>query len=177
MALDDQDAGGHAALAMVNHILLDNESALGACRKTLEINPNLAFAEGLLGLVQAHRGNRNDALLHAGNAQRRSPRDSSLGFFKLTPVIAALGSERYEEYLENAKRLTEATPDLIGGWRHLVAAYALLDRLDESKFALQQLLRLSPGDGLERIRRTAPIAQPQIKARYLEGLRKAGMPE
>ena len=177
VALDDQDAGAHVALALVNHISMDNESALGACHKALEINPNFAFAEGLLGLVQAHRGNRDDALLHAGNAQRLSPRDASLGFLRLAPVIAALVSEHYEEYLESAKRLTEAAPDFIAGWKHLVAAYALLDRLDEAKAALDQVLRLSPDAGLEMIRRTTPIALPEIKERYMEGLRKAGLPE
>lgn len=177
VALDDQDAGAHVALALAHHIWMDNESAFVACRKALEINPNLAFAEGLLGLVQAHRGNRDEALRHVGNSQRLSPRDTSLRFLKLAPVIAALGSERYDEYLENAKRLTEATPDFIGAWRHLVAAYASLDRLEEAKAALEQVYRLSPQDGLELIRRTTPIALPEIMERYLDALRKAGLSE
>ena len=156
---------------------MENEAAVAACRKALELDPGLAFGEGLLGLLHAHRGHYDEAMEHAGNAVRLSPRDSTNRWWILARVIAALVAERYEDYMDSAKEMTEVARGLVVGWRHLVAAYANLDRLDEAKAALGQLLRLSPEDGLEMIRRSTPVVHPKARESYLDGLRKAGMPD
>ena len=177
VALDDQNAWAHLALAWVNHVSQDNEAALNECRKALDLNPNLASAEGLMGLNHAHLGHYDDALLHVENAMRQSPRDSGIGFWILARVIAALAAGRNEDYLEHAKVLTEAAPDFTAGWRHLAVAYVLFERIDEAQAAIHQVLRLSPEDGLELIRRSTPIVLPKARETYFDGLRKAGLPE
>ena len=78
LSLNDQDTLAHVALAMVHHVSRDNHSAKLSCHKALELNPNLAFVEGLLGLIHAHLGDYEDANLHLDNAIRQSPRDPTL---------------------------------------------------------------------------------------------------
>ena len=177
LKLDDQDAWAQATLAMVLHVSRDNTAALTACRKALDLNPNLAFAEGLLGMVHAHLGHFEEGNAHLDRALRLSPRDPSLSFCNLGRLVAALGSGRDEDYLALAKKFTEDAPDLHPGWRHLAVAYVKFGRIDEAQAAVQQVLRLKPGDSIESVQRTVPIVLPEILEPYLDALRKAGLPE
>ena len=175
LELNDQDALAHVALAMVSHVSRDNPTAWVSCLKALDLNPNFAFTEGLLGLIQAHLGEYDDANRHLDNAIRLSPRDPAMPWFCLARVVVPLVADLPDEYLARSKELTEAAPDLAVGWRHLAAAYARLDRLDEAKAAVGQILRLNPNDSLEVIRRTIPISNPDVLERFLGYLRLAGM--
>jgi TolB-like protein/Tfp pilus assembly protein PilF len=177
LALDDQDAWALATLAMVLHVSRDNTAALAAAEKALDLNPNLSFAEGLLGVIHAHLGHFEEADAHLDQAFRLSPRDPSLSFCNLGRLIAALGSGRDDDYLAVAKKFTEDAPVLHAGWRHLAAAYANLGRIDEAHAAVEQVLRLEPSDSLALIRRNIPIVLPEIMKRFIELLRKAGLPE
>ena len=176
LSLNDQDALAHVALAMVHHVSRDNHSAKLSCRKALELNPNLVFTEGLLGLIHAHLGDYEDANLHLDNAIRQIPRDSTLSCVGLARVVAALIADLPEEYLAKAKELTDAAPDLFAGWRHVAAAYVMQDRLEEAKAAIAQVLRLNPDDALEAVRRSIPISNPEVRERCLGYLAEAGLP-
>ncbi len=177
LARDGQDAMAHAAHAMALHISRDNRAAADACSEALELNPNLAFAEGLLGLIQAHLGDYDEANRHLDNVQRLSPRDSTLGLTNMARVVSSLVAGRDEEYLERAKAFTKTSPDFVAGWRHIAAAYAILGRLDEARAAMEQVFKLSPDDCLESIRRDVPIVHPDAQKKYLGALLDAGLPE
>jgi TolB-like protein/Flp pilus assembly protein TadD len=175
--LDEQDARAHIALAWVYHVRQENELASTACLKALQLNPNLADAEGFLGLICAHLGNYDEALLHIDKAVRLSPQDPSMQFWDLARVIAALVADRPEEYLEHAKQLTESSPNFIPGIRHFAAASANLGLLDEAKIAVEKALKLVPGDTIAIILASVPIVDTAARDRYIAGLRKVGYPE
>ena len=90
---------------------------------------------------------------------------------------AEFGAGHYEQAADWAKKLTESTPDFPGGWRYLVASLALAGRLEEARAAKDQLLRVSPHDSPSRIGAIIPDAQPDRMERFLDGFRKAGLPE
>ena len=175
--LDEQDARGHLSLAWVYHVRHENELAATECRTALQLNPNLADAEGFLGLINAHLGGYDEALLHIDQAVRLSPQDPSMQFWNLTPVIAALVADRPEEYFEHAKVLTERSPNFIPGIRHLAAANANLGRLEEAEIAVEKALNLVPNDTITSILESVPIADTAARDRYIDGLRKAGYPQ
>ena len=177
LALDDQNALAHVALAMVQSVSRDNRAAMVTCRKALDLNPNFAFAEGLMGLISAHLGDYHEANNRLDNAIRLSPRDPTLSWVGLARVVAALVAKLPDEYLARSKELTEAAPNMFVGWRHLAAAYVMLGRLEEAKAAIAQVLRLHPGDTLELVRRTVPISDPEVRERFVGYLAEAGLPE
>ncbi len=92
-------------------------------------------------------------------------------------AVAEFGAGNYERAAEWAKKTTEGSPNFPGGWRYLLASLAHLDRAEEARAAKDQLLRLSPDENLRRIRAAIPAAQPARMDRWVEGLRKAGIPE
>ncbi len=142
----------------------------------IDLNPNLAFAEGVLSMAYSQIGDYDNTLIHAQNAARLSPRDPARLLWNLARAAAAFATDRYEESLEWGKTLTEIAPDYPAGWRVRVAACSALDRAEEARTALDRLLGLAPRDSLRLIEAVHPY-EPELRARYIDCLRKAGMPE
>jgi tetratricopeptide (TPR) repeat protein len=177
VSADVENAWAHAAASWVFSAVRENDSAFQAARTALQLNPNLAFAEGVLGLIHAHRGEATNAVEHVDKADRLSPRDPARPMWTLSRSWAAFIERNYVAAVEWARWITRASPSFPGGWRHLATSCAHLDRLAEAQEAIDQLLQLSPNDNLEHARRVVPTDQPELLDRYIDGLRKAGLPE
>jgi tetratricopeptide (TPR) repeat protein len=171
--IDARDAMAHAAMGWVFHVMRRPADAVRSLRRALELNPNLAFAEGTLGLALAHQGKYEEAIHHADRAERLNPRDPDSGTWMMARVIAPLVAEKYDEYLQWVEKYVEAYPDHPPGWRHLTSAYAHLGRMEEAREALRRLLELIPDNTIRREQERLPGSY----GRLIEGLRKAGMPE
>ena len=64
-----------------------------------------------------------------------------------------------------------------GALRPLAACYAALGRIEEAESAIADLLTLSPDITVSTTRRQVPWRNPEHTERYLDALRKAGLPE
>ena len=87
--------------------------------------------------------------------------------------LAHLSMNDYES-AEIWARKAVATPN-VAVWGHccFTAALAYLDRLDEARPALAEVLRIKPDLSAEFVSRAGPMNEP-IRALLIEGLRKAG---
>ena len=127
IAADQNDAWAHAINCFCcTHSLHDYDAALKAGHRAVELNHNLALAAGMLALVYSHLSDYDNALLHAANAERLSPRDPASVWWNLARSWAAINAGRFEESLAWAKKMTESNPEFPTGWRHLVADYDLV---------------------------------------------------
>ncbi|TKB23033.1 MAG: tetratricopeptide repeat protein, partial [Mesorhizobium sp.] len=79
-------------------------------------------------------------------------------------------------YLE-ALSLLEKMADLGSAYRLLAATYAQLGRLEDARRAASELLKLNPEFSIERYSSRAPYRDKALLARYVDGLRLAGLPE
>ena len=103
--------------------------------------------------------------------------------FYVPSVPGALGLARYmlKEYSEALPPLRECTsraPNLSLGHVWLAATLAQLGRLDEAGAEAAEVLRIDPKytiDGTSR--RLALFKRPEDAEHFLDGLRKAGLPE
>jgi len=175
--VDRQDAWAQAVFGYVATILRRNDVALRACQRALELNPNLAFAEGALGVIHAHLGEPEIAITHHNRAIRLSPRDQAQAWWNIARTRGAFALGDYAESAEWANRITEIAPSFPTGWRHLAAAHASLDQIDEARAAVRQLLKVSPQDNLRQVKATVPMRHAEVLDKYFESLRKAGLPE
>jgi adenylate cyclase len=84
----------------------------------------------------------------------------------------------YSAALEAAERVIRLRPDKSDGYRWKAAALAQLDRIDEAKKALQRAIEISPAN-VEFYKHIPPWYRQRSAdyARFLEGLRKAGLPK
>ena len=178
IATDQNDSWAHAVFGWLHVFSKEFSSAYEACDRALLLNPNLAFAEAVLALAHALDHHPEEMAIHADSAERLSPRDPfTLIISMLARGVSAFSAGDYEMHMTWARRITETTPDYPVGWRHLSVAYGHLGRLEEARQACEKLRNLVPHDSISLARATIPIAGTDHRERFLDGLRKAGLPE
>jgi tetratricopeptide (TPR) repeat protein len=90
---------------------------------------------------------------------------------------AHFGAGRYDEAVLWLERSRQSRPDFPFNLRALASTYSHLGRQEDARMALQESLRLLPDETVSRTRARAPWADPDYLERYIDGLRKAGLPE
>jgi len=176
VSLDDGDATAHTVLAIYEMFSGRHEEARRRLRRALDLDPNSAFAHGYIGVSHAFSGDRDAVLRHCDEALRLSPRDPLLLLWYLPKGWAALNAERYEEAIEFAIRAAEAHPEFPDIYAVRAAAEGQLGRIDAGRSTLHELLRRMPGLTASDPRLDRPFGRAADRERFLEGLRKAGLP-
>ncbi len=175
--LDDNDASAHCALALIRFWTKQHDAAIKSCERALSLNPNLALAEAVLGGIFSWTGDYDLAIEHVDRSERLSPRDPAHSLWGISRATAEFCAAHYDEAVASAKRAVEAAPNHPSAWRMLAASLAQLGREDEARKAVERLLLLLPGLTVERCRQTVPAKQTVHLETYMDGLRKAGLPE
>ena len=174
---DDQDAAAHTSLAIHDLFSGRHGAALRRLARAIELNPNSSFAHGYVGVVHAFGGDPDRAIENVREAVRLSPRDLLMVIWHVAEGWAHLSVERFDRAAESAR--------LAIGWNaafadaHAILASALghAGRLDEAKAALNECLRHLPGLTLDDPRLIRPFRRTADRDCFLDGLRKAGLPE
>lgn len=175
LKLNADDAFAHAAMAYGYMIAHRNDKSLESARKALQLNPNFALGYYILSLALSSDGKGAEAIAAAERAIRISPLDPFKGFFSAAAGFANFAAGRYADAADWARRANEESPDSVVAHRLLAASAAQAGLLDEARAAVADLKRLHPGITLALVDANAPLASPELRARYLEGLRKAGL--
>ena len=176
VAIDDGDAHAHSALAIYDLFQGRHEEARRRLRRALDLDPNSAFVHGYLGVSYGFAGDYDAALPIMDEAIRLSPRDPLLIIWHLCKGWAALNSERYREAVEFTTVAAEANPEFPDVYAVLAAAHGHLGNSVAADEALTEFLRRTPALTASDERLNRPFGSPAQRERYLEGLRKAGMP-
>ena len=177
MALDGNDASALTTLGMTAMFLRRYDDAFQFLDQAIRQNPNLARAYGTLVAVHGVSGNYEAAHEAAERAMALSPRNSSKVFWYAGRGIAAYVAERYEECVDICNEALREYPGYASSLRQLTAALAMLGRQDEAKAALDKLLQRMPGLTISQVAKIVPVRYPADHERWLEGLRRAGLPE
>jgi len=176
LAADDSDAMAHTSLAIFELFSGHHEEGRRRLQRALDLDPNSMFARGYLGVSHAFSGDYEAALEHLDAALRLSPRGPLLVIWYICKGWAALAARRYDEATEFARRAGEANPEFPDIYAVLACANGHLDRAAAAREAVDQLLRRMPGLTASDERLNRPFARVEDRERFLEGLRRAGMP-
>ncbi len=177
ISLDKGDAVAHATLGAMKVFAKQPDDAVRALKRAIKLNPNLALAHGWLGFAHAFDGRYEPAVESIRHAVHLSPRDPYKAFWLSSQLIAAFWVEKYDEAIGLCLEVLDETPDFPSAYRGLAACYSLLGREAEAKAALAELLRVAPQLTIAQTRAGVPITDPEVQERYLDGLRRAGLPE
>ncbi|MEE8246914.1 MAG: tetratricopeptide repeat protein, partial [Alphaproteobacteria bacterium] len=111
-------------------------------------------------------------------ALRLSPRDPMRWAMMVLIAYALLRLERYEEALDWARRATREPHAVFWPYAHVVVCLVALERIDEAREALAELLRIEPKLTIQSIESSAGyVTDRKTQERYTDALRKAGLPE
>jgi TolB-like protein/Flp pilus assembly protein TadD len=170
-----------ATLAVAGYVLayVGGELDAGAefIARALALNPNLAEGWASSSWIHVCLGDHETALEHVATAMRLSPADPRTYVFHLFTAMAHLSAGRHDQAAESARRVLHEKP-VLAAMRILGIASALGGQLEEARIAIARMSAFDPTLRLSNIDRVIPpYRRKEDRDRYLEGLRKAGMPE
>jgi adenylate cyclase len=155
----------------------DFEAALALIDRSLSIDPNSTRALIANSMAHSFMGDTETAIKQGERAIRISPR-SPAHWMAYTQIAQSYLQElRYEEAAKAAKKAVQLYNDMIPAHLVLAASCAHLGRLDEAQAAVKQSLKLNPKLTVTRLPEFFPISNFKNLDAYLDGLRKAGLPD
>jgi len=154
----------------------EHDVAATAIDRAVELNPNSAHAWMVHGLVSCYRGQPDPAIEAYSRAMRLSPQDRLGRVITAGMALAHMVAGRYEASLDWAERTLRQAPGHAISLVDKAVACAHLDRIEEARAAVSQLLELQPWFTIAWFKASATRYPAELRARYVAGLRKAGMP-
>jgi TolB-like protein/Flp pilus assembly protein TadD len=159
---------------------LGNEVEAGAAYidRALVLNPNLAASWNASGWVRMYLGESASAIEHFERAMRLSPLDPLTYFASTGMAFAHAFAGRYDEAISWATKALHEQPNWATPLRVAAMANALSDRMVEARAAMACLREVDPALRLGNLDRVAPpLRRAEDRVRFIESLRKAGLPE
>ena len=150
-------------------------NALKAAEDSIRVSPSYADGYGLLALISNALGQAKKALEYATRGMQLNPYYTWDYLFNAGFAQYMLGNfPEAINFLEQAQTRNEnAIPvKLI-----LAASYVKANRLDDAQWAVEQITMLNSQTTISHLQTTFVLTEPELKAKVLDDLRKAGLPE
>ena len=175
----------HGAKAMILLNQARYEESAAENERALALNPSNVDAVGALGWDYYYRGQFEKSLEYFDKAIRLSPHDPAMGVWVDSKSGAYFALTQYDQAIEWARRAIVIDPSFSSD---LVAPLALTGHEAEARETLQRYLALPSSVQPRTIAAMKAYNDHFVNAntdprlleffdRYIEGLRKAGMPE
>ena len=172
---DRNDFWGYAALGFAELFSHRPARALAALDRAVELNPNGADVHMMRGQVLNFLGRPEEGLVEAQLAMRHNPHYPHWYLLGITRAYYMLG--RFEEAIPLAERLVTATPDVAVARLGLIAIYVASGRAAVAQAEMATCLAHHPDLTAGKVAKIIPFQQEADLARYLDLLRRAGLPE
>ena len=176
VAIDDGDAHAHAALAMYDVFQGRHDEGRRRLRRALDLDPNSAFVNGYLGVSYGFAGDYDTALPILDHAIRLSPRDPLLTIWHLCKGWAAFNRNVIGRLSNSRRPLSRLIVSFLTYtlcWRPHTAISAMLPR----QGSIGRVSAANAGGDGFRERLNRPFGTPAQREHFLDGLRRAGLPE
>jgi adenylate cyclase len=168
---DRMDARGYGELGFAFLYRKEHEASLAAYERAMELNPNDADIIAEFADARVYAGQPQDAIQLLKKAMRLNPYYPDWYLWYLADAYNALGQA------EDVIATVQGMNDPAEGRRLLAANYAHLGMLEEARAHAAEVLRLHPGFTISSWAQRPPHKDRTILENYMEGLRKAGLPE
>jgi adenylate cyclase len=177
VALDDELPEAHWAVARVysRKRLFDGDRAIASLRKAIALDPNYADGHAMLSVVLSFVGRSEEGLAHIETAMRLNPHFPFWYYYTLGANQFML--TRYEAAIESFEKAIERNSSWQSSHRIIIAAYGHLGMIEEAEWEMEELRMLGFEPTLANIKSRAQFQDPAYLARFIDGLRKAGVPE
>ena len=159
------------------YVVRELDEGAAFIEQALVLNPNLAWAWLFSGFVNVWLGNPEVAIERVARAMRLSPQDFQYFNMQVATAGAHLIDGRYAEALSWAETAVRAHPNYVLSNGIAAASAALAGRFEEAEKAAMRMRRLQPGLCIADLIEVFPVRRPEHRARWVEGLRKAGLPD
>jgi adenylate cyclase len=146
-------------------------------KRSIELNPNGAQGWVAYGLALLFSGKGEESIDKFETGIRLNPLDPLVYRPQMGLAMTYLCLGRYEESINWGKKALLSGPDYFPVLRTTAASLAYLGRLDEARKYIDRLGALFPESSIEVFQKNFPHRDPEYRRIFIEGLRKAGLPE
>ena len=172
IALDPSDAKAYLVKSQYLSFSHRANEGLGVADAGLVMNPNDAQLFAARGFAEIALGSFEQAKTDFQPAIRLSPRDPAIAQWHVSLGLAELGLGHFDAAVDEFHRSINFGNRTFIPYGCLAAAYALADKMNAAKAALDDPRRLNP-----RLTVKQMISAASEIPNLLEGLRKAGLAE
>ena len=176
LRLDRHDPYARVAYGFACRHRRNRAEAVASFRYAVELNPSMAIAHAALAEQLAYSGEPDDALVHIERALRLSPHDVALWWFFYVKAAALFGAGRYQDAALAAARSRAELGTYPVAFGFLAAAYAQAGQLEQAQSLGREVQDRWPEISLAVVRAVLAEDDPDFVARFVEGLRIAGLP-
>ena len=163
---------------VLGYVVGDLENGSAFIERALALNSNLAAAWGFSGWSKVCFGEPDTAIKRAEFAIRLSPVDPRIFAWQHYIALAHLSAGRYDEAASWAERALRENPNMAAPVRVAAVSYALAGRIAEARQIMKRIRQLDPELRLSNLGDVLPpFRRAEDRARFADGLRRAGLPE
>jgi tetratricopeptide (TPR) repeat protein len=152
-----------------------HEEAVAEDRTSIQLSPNDAYLKMGLARVLVIAGRPEEAETHVREAMRLNPHYPNLYLGVLANALEEM--RRDSEAVEILRTAIGRDPNYFPSHLRLASLLALAGRLEEAGSQIKEALRTNPRFNLTRAASFYPTSNPESLERFVDGLRKAGLPE
>jgi len=175
LALDSNEPWARMTFGLSLSTAGHHDRALVELRTALALNPSFALGRTAYGWALLRAGRFDEAIAETGKALRMSPLDSFAGIYTAIHGLALLGARRFEEALPFLRSSVAAFVEYAGHYNTLISCCGHLGLMEEAHEFIAVRNKIGPPLRLGVLRRNlGKFAHCDV---FIEGLRKAGVPE
>ena len=144
-------------------------------KRAIALDPNFADGHVLMGIFLAYSGKPEPGIAAIRRAMRLSPRHGYIYPYGLS--IAYFVMQRYDQAIPILESVLQRNRNFQQGRLLLISILGLLNQIDDAEWEVSEVLTALPDFSIAAEAGRVRFARPEDLARYVEGLRKAGLPE
>ncbi|MGI9357578.1 MAG: adenylate/guanylate cyclase domain-containing protein [Rhizobiaceae bacterium] len=153
-----------------------HDEALVAAKRAVKYGPNSAEAHVQLGNILNWSGQPEAGIYQIETAMRLNPQYPFYYLFYLGHSHYLLGNN--DEAIKLMKRVVTRAPKFLPVRRHLAVLYVEAGLQQEAAAQSREVVRIFPGASVQdELARCFYRWTPKLRDRFINGLRKSGMPE
>jgi TolB-like protein/DNA-binding winged helix-turn-helix (wHTH) protein len=176
VTLDDLDCFCQCALGRALCLTHQNDEALAALDRSLELNPSFAQAYFAQGFNLLWLGRETEAETLLDHATLLSPRDSHLWSFHHVRAYTHFSLGEYDIAAEFARRATRQSNATYQAFAPLAASLGLLGERTQAETVAAELLQREPGYDVNKARQELFYCNDaDFIDRFVKGLSSAGI--
>ncbi len=172
--------GLHNQLGFLALLFDKPEEAIEHYRTEIRNDPSAASAYAGLGICLIKTGRAQEAVPLIARSIRLDPRNPGIASNYQAMALAYFALKQYSDVVEQADHAYAANPNNAEVLFLSAAADALLGKEDEGRSKLAEARKLDPERTLGGLRRNIRAKEPsniELTNRFIDGLRRAGLPD
>jgi adenylate cyclase len=175
LSLDSYSGYAHRQLGSIYYQKKQYEKGILEFEKAVELEPN--YADGFASLARSLDlvGRTEEAIQMSNKAMRLNPIIPDMYIIHRTAMYR--NSQNYNEALIWAKKAVERAPNNFFARMNLCSVYSLLGQMEKARIEADEIKKLNPKFSLTNYEKTLPYKVPEVKKRYIDALRNAGIPD